>query len=131
MIAKILVGMIVTLCLGQWLHYTFQYKPLQEDYAEAKNLISAQAVREAEQVITISKLEDNLAKTSEALQVQTRRNSEIEAEKDLYLDIFRRHKLSQLAAAKPGRIEPLFNKGTKDVFDSIEASSSIIDALND
>jgi len=48
-----------------------------------------------------------------------------------YLDIFKRHNLTKLAAAKPGLIEPRVNKGTKDVFDSIEEDSRNIDSLDD
>ena len=47
-----------------------------------------------------------------------------------YLDIFKRHNLSKLAAAKPGLIEKRVNNGTK-VFDSIEKDSRIIDSLDD
>jgi hypothetical protein len=59
------------------------------------------------------------------------RNQEIEQEMSRYLDIFKRHNLTKLAAAKPGLIEPRVNKGTKDVFDSIEEDSRNIDGLDD
>jgi hypothetical protein len=48
-----------------------------------------------------------------------------------YLDIFKRHNLTKLAAAKPGLLEPRINKGTKNVFDSIEEDSRNIDDLDD
>ena len=48
-----------------------------------------------------------------------------------YLDIFKRHNLSKLAAAKPGLIETRVNNGTKEVFDSIEQDSRNIDSLDD
>ena len=47
-----------------------------------------------------------------------------------YLDIFRRHNLNQLAAAKPGLIEKRVNDGTKKVFDSIENDSKELDSLD-
>ena len=50
-------------------------------------------------------------------------NAQIVAERDRYLDIFRRHDLSKLAAAKPGLIEPRVNNATKEVFDSLENDS--------
>ena len=59
------------------------------------------------------------------------RNQEIAQEMSRYLDIFKRHNLTKLAAAKPGLIEPRVNKGTKDVFDSIEEDSRSIDSLDD
>ena len=48
-----------------------------------------------------------------------------------YLDIFKRHDLTKLAAAKPGLLEPRVNKGTKNVFNSIEEDSRNIDDLDD
>ena len=47
-----------------------------------------------------------------------------------YLDIFRRHNLTKLAAAKPGLIETRANKATKEVFDAIEEISRNIDCLD-
>ena len=58
------------------------------------------------------------------------RNAEIEGEMNRYLDIFRRHNLNQLAAAKPGLIEKRVNDGTKKVFDSIENDSKELDSLD-
>jgi hypothetical protein len=52
-------------------------------------------------------------------------------EMNRYLDIFKRHNLTKLAAAKPGLLEPRINKGTKNVFDSIEEVSRTIDSLDD
>ncbi len=51
-------------------------------------------------------------------------NAEIIAERVRYLDIFRRHDLSKLAAATPGLIEPRVNNATKEVFDSLESDSN-------
>ena len=48
-----------------------------------------------------------------------------------YLDIFKRHNLTKLAIAKPGLLEPRINNGTKNVFDSIEEISVVIDDLDD
>ena len=56
--------------------------------------------------------------------------AEIEGEMSRYLDIFRRHNLNQLAAAKPGLIETRVNNGTKEVFDSIENDSKELDSLD-
>ena len=59
------------------------------------------------------------------------KNQEIEAEMNRYLDIFKRHDLSKLAAAKPGLIEPRVNKATKEVFNGIEQDSRDIDSADD
>ena len=57
--------------------------------------------------------------------------TDIQKEMNRYIDIFKRHDLTKLASAKPGLIEPRINKGTKDVFDSIEEDSRNIDSLDD
>jgi hypothetical protein len=59
------------------------------------------------------------------------KNAEIEAEQARYLDIFKRHNLTKLAAAKPGLITTRINRGTKNVFDSIENDSTFIDSLDE
>ena len=67
--------------------------------------------------------------TEGLLQLQSK-NQAIEAEMSRYLDIFKRHNLSKLAAAKPGLIETRVNNGTKEVFESIEQDSRNIDSLD-
>ena len=61
----------------------------------------------------------------------TARNAEIQGEMNRYLDVFKRHNLTKLAAAKPGLIEPKVNKATKEVFNGIEEDSRNIDGLDD
>lgn len=60
----------------------------------------------------------------QALQDMTVKNAEINGEMNRYLSIFSRHDLTKLAAAKPGLIEPRVNKGTKDVFETIEQDTN-------
>ena len=57
-------------------------------------------------------------------------SQEAQKEMNRYLDIFKRHNLTKLAAAKPGLLEPKINNGTKNVFDSIEEISRTIDSLD-
>ena len=88
-------------------------------------------LRDAEQKAAIENLQNDFElQTSSLLDLQTK-NQAIEAEMNRYLDIFKRHNLSKLARAKPGLIETRANKGTKDVFDSIEKDSAGIDSLDD
>jgi hypothetical protein len=54
-----------------------------------------------------------------------------ELEMNRYLDIFKRHNLSKLAAAKPGLIQTRVNNATKEVFDGIEQDSRDIDDADD
>ena len=62
--------------------------------------------------------------------LMTAQNALIEEEKNKYLDIIRRHNLNQLAEAKPGLSETRINKGTADVFKSIEDDSKELSSLN-
>ena len=76
-------------------------------------------------------MQNDFALQTEGLLTLQLRNQEIEAEMNRYLDIFKRHNLSKLAAAKPGLIEPKVNNATKEVFDGIEEDSRNIDSLDD
>jgi chromosome segregation ATPase len=96
-----------------------------------RNLLNAFEMREAEQQKTIDALQNNLQKTTESLNKLSTRNAEIEAEAQRYLAIFARHNLAKLAAAKPGLIETRINKGTSDVFRTIEKDSAFIDSIDD
>ena len=130
MISKILFGVILSGSIGFYLFYTFVHLPLITEVKQQQLVLQAQEFRQQEQIATIDALQNNLTKTSEALSTQSARNSEIEGEMSRYMNIFRRHNLSKLAAAKPGLIEPRINKGTKNVFDSIEEDSAFISDLN-
>lgn len=67
--------------------------------------------------------EQNLQIQLQAVSDLTKKNTEMQAEMDDYLSIFKRHDLTKLARVKPGLIEPRINKGTKDVFEAIEQDS--------
>jgi len=67
--------------------------------------------------------EQNLQIQLEAVSALTEKNTEMQAEMDDYLSIFKRHNLTKLARVKPGLIEPRINKGTKEVFEAIEQDS--------
>jgi len=67
--------------------------------------------------------EQNLQVQLEAVGKLTEKNTEMQAEMDDYLSIFKRHDLTRLARAKPGLVEPRINNGTKKVFEAIENDS--------
>ena len=67
--------------------------------------------------------EKNLKVQLEAVGKLTEANTEMQAEMDDYLSIFKRHDLTRLARAKPGMVEPRINNGTKKVFEQIEKDS--------
>ena len=79
---------------------------------------------------TIESLKNDFALQGEALGTLQAKNNEIELEMNRYLDIFKRHNLTKLAAAKPGLIESRANKATKEVFYGIENDSRDIDNLD-
>ncbi len=121
--SKILLGVIAvlfTICSFLWVQNS-----------NLSKLNQAFELRDQEQKKAIESLQkDFTLQTEGLLKIQTR-NQEIEAEMNRYLDIFKRHDLTKLAAAKPGLIETRINKGTKDVFESIEKDSTNIDSLDD
>ena len=121
--SKIFIGIIVALSLFSFV--------LWKQNSNLSALNQAFELRDAEQKLAIESLQNDFSlQTGSLLDLQSR-NQEIQKEMSRYLDIFKRHDLTRLAAAKPGLIEPRINKGTKDVFDSIEEDSRNIDSLDD
>ena len=120
---QLLIGIIMVMGIGGYFLY------IQNENLKAENL--AYEVRDQEQKLAIESLQNDFAVQTTALTDMQKKNNEIEGEMNRYLDIFKRHNLSKLAAAKPGMIEPRANNATKEVFDSIEADSRVIDNLDD
>lgn len=119
---QILMGLIVALGLGGWFLYN--------QNITLKNENTALNFAVEEQKKTIVAVKEAYETQGKALNNLSSRNAEIEGEMNRYLDIFRRHNLNQLAAAKPGLIEKRVNNGTKKVFDSIENDSKELDSLD-
>jgi len=95
---------------------------------EANNVILKQNTTKLESALeteTASReqAEKNLKVQLEAVGKLTEANTEMQAEMDDYLSIFKRHDLTRLARAKPGMVEPRINNGTKKVFEQIEKDS--------
>ena len=88
-------------------------------------------LRDKVQIAAIESLQNDFKLQTEGLLELQSKTQQYEAEMQRYLDVFKRHDLSKLAFAKPGLIEPRVNKGTKDVFESIEEISRNIDVLDD
>jgi len=121
--SKVLIGIIIVMTTITYYLYT------QNKVLSGNNIALESAVATQEEAIA-SLQNDFALQTSSLLDLQSR-NQQIQQEMTRYLDIFKRHNLTKLAAAKPGLIEPRVNKGTKDVFDSIEEDSRNIDSLDD
>jgi|TARA_B110000259_G_C13670610_1_gene264154 hypothetical protein len=121
--SKIFIGIILVLGLSTFV--------LWNQNSKLSALNQAFELRSQEQKLTIDSLQNDFALQTKGLLSIQAKNQEIETEMNRYLDMFKRHNLTKLAAAKPGLIEPRVNKGTKDVFDSIEEDSRNIDSLDD
>ena len=121
--SKILLGVVGVLAIALYF--------LWSQNSRLASLNQAFELRDQEQKAAIESLQNDFKVQTEGLLAIQSRNQEIEAEMSRYLDIFKRHNLSKLAAAKPRLIETRVNNGTKDVFDSIEADSRSIDRLDD
>jgi len=121
--SKVFIGIILVLGVG--VYY------LLIENTRLSQLNQAFEIRNQEQLATIETLQNDFKVQSEGLLALQTKNQEIQAEMNRYLDIFKRHDLTKLAAAKPGLIEPRVNNGTKKVFESIEEDSRNIDSLND
>ena len=91
-----------------------------------ENAAKLDAAFEAEKAAR-ERSEQNLQIQLEAVSALTEKNTEMQAEMDDYLSIFKRHNLTKLARVKPGLIEPRINKGTKDVFEAIEKDSEEVE----
>jgi|TARA_R110000803_G_scaffold134176_1_gene201251 hypothetical protein len=121
--SKVLIGVILILGLGGYL--------LWSENTRLSALNQAFELRDQEQKAAIQTLQNDFKIQTEGLLTIQSRNQEIEKEMNRYLDIFKRHDLTKLAAAKPGLLEPRVNNGTKKVFESIEEDSRNIDSLDD
>jgi len=117
------IGIIVVLGGACWWLWT-ENGILKENNIQLESAVATQEE-------TISTLQNDFAlQTSQLNELQVK-GQEIQKEMNRYLDIFKRHNLTKLAAAKPGLIEPKVNKATKEVFDGIEADSRDIDSADD
>ena len=95
----------------------------------ANNIALEGAIAQQEEAMKVMK--ESYEKQGKALNQLSSRNAQIEQEMNQYMDIFRRHNLNKLAIAKPGLLETKVNRGTKNVFDTIENDSRELDSLDD
>ena len=74
-------------------------------------------------------IRENFEKQTAALQNMTRKNAEIEEDKERYLSILSKHNFERLATVKPGLMENRFNNGTVEVIEGIENDTKDISNL--
>ena len=116
------IAIIIALGLGGYWLYG------ENETLKANNVKLEYAVEEQKAAFT--QMKESYELQGKSLQNMQRANAQIEAEKDRYLEIFRRHNLDKLALAKPGLIELRVNKATKAVFEEIENDSKNIADLD-
>ena len=119
---QLLIGIILVLSLGSYYLYN-QNQVLQANNAQLETAVATQ--EEA-----LATMQNDFALQTAQLGELQKKSQEAQKEMNRYLDIFKRHNLTKLAAAKPGLLEPRINNGTKNVFESIEEISRNIDALD-
>jgi len=119
---QLLIGIILVLSLGSYYLYN------QNQVLTANNVALETAVATQEEAIAT--MQNDFALQTKALGDLQAKSQATQLEMNRYLDIFKRHNLTKLAAAKPGMLEPRINNGTKNVFESIEAISRTIDSLD-
>ena len=120
---QLYIGVILVLGFGSYTLYQ------QNQVLTANNAALEGAV--ATQEAAIKNMQNDFALQTKQLGDLQKKSQETQLEMNRYLDIFKRHNLTKLAAAKPGLLEPKINRGTKNVFDSIEEISRTIDSLDD
>ena len=116
-----LIGVILVLGMGSYYLYT------QNQTLSANNLALEYAVEE--QKATMNAIRENFEKQTAALQNMTRKNAEIEEDKERYLSILSKHNFERLATVKPGLMENRFNNGTVEVIEGIENDTKDISNL--
>ena len=117
------IAIILILGLGCWWLYS------ENQTLTMNNMQLEVAIQQQEETLAVIK--ESYEKQGESLNQLMSKNAQIEAEAARYMDIFKRHDLNRIAIAKPGQLEEKVNRGTKDVFDTIEKDSRELDSLDD
>lgn len=106
------IGLVVALGLLTFYLYN------QNETLKENNTKLEYAIEEQQKAMTA--LKESYEKQGKSLMQMSRRNAEIEQEKQEYLAIFSRHNLDLLALKKPGMIELRFNNASEAVMEGLE-----------
>ena len=117
------IAIILVLGIASW--YLFS----ENQTLTFNNLQLKVAIEQQEDAL--ESIQQAYEKQGDSLNGMINKNAQIEAEKNRYMDVFKRHNLNKLAIVKPGLLESKVNKGTKNVFDTIEKDSRELDSLDD
>lgn len=123
----VFVGIILTMGVAGWFYYDDTSTYIQE----LEKRLAAYELKFETQEETLATMKNDFQMQTAALTELQAQSQVVQQEMNRYLDIFKRHNLTKLAAAKPGLIETRANKATKEVFDAIEADSIGLDTLDD
>ena len=112
---------VIIIALGGAAGWFYQ----QNQILEANNAILKGNVVKLENAVEEQKaameaMKEAFEKQAAALTNLQQRNSEINAEKDRYMAIFKRHNLDKLALMKPGLVTSRVNNGTKKIFEEMK-----------
>ena len=99
--------------------YTW-YQDTMERYESLAAEKAALDLKSQEQARAFAALQESYEKQRGANENLTKRNKEITAETQAYLNVFKKHDLTKLATAKPGLIETRANAATDKIFKVIE-----------
>ena len=98
---QLLIGIILVLGLGGYWLYN------ENVTLKANNLALEGAI--ATQEAAMKNMQNDFALQTTQLNDLQKKSQEAQKEMNRYLDIFKRHNLTKLAAAKPGLLEPKIN----------------------
>ena len=126
-VKMVVIGVALTVAALGGLSLYLYVDHLQDELQEQLMVNTANQVKIETQDRTIDRIQRDFKKQTDSLNTVIKRNNEIRAEIARYLEIFKKHDLTKLAAAKPGLIENRVNKATKNVFDQIETDSTFSD----
>ena len=97
------------------------FKYSQDKLAEANQLVAAQTARAESAEANLEFMQESLARQQKNLGKLADESVLIRREQQETINIFSEHDIQKLAEAKPNLIETRVNRGTKRVFDELEA----------
>jgi hypothetical protein len=112
------MGIVLVVVLASSAAY-FKYS--QDKLAEANQKVAAEMARAESAEANIKFMQESLARQQRNLGKLADESVLIRKEQQETINIFSEHDIQKLAEAKPGLIETRVNRGTKRVFDELEA----------
>lgn len=114
--------------VAAWYYYTDTQAKLAELTEANATLLSenAELILDLQQANTVAEgLRDAAKFNEQAYRALETRANRAETYQDRLIELYQKHDLTKLAAAKPGLIETRINERTKEVFDDLESITSV------